>query len=321
MKIVCAVVLLLALDGCLGGGAKKKNAPEWLGARDVMKTLNAKKPRRDGERFAFRLPKGGDVMFFLTETRDARGRPVIVNSRRVEVNGVLLWLNAAPVGVPGASNWRVLRADLENLRAICVPAAPPANRLVMLDPGHGGNDPGASANGLVEKNVTLEIALMVREVLGARGVRVEMTREADATLTRPDRSLRAGHEKAGLFVSLHMNHAANAASFGVETFTLTAPGQPNTAAGDTVADARPGNAFDPENNRLGFALQSRLVLLSDDRGLKRARYIVLSNAPCPAALVECGFLSNPGEADLMRTSEHREKTARAIADAIMEFMK
>ena len=261
---------------------------------------------------------------------------LFTGSRRAEINGTLVWLNSAPFGRPGSRSWRMSRMDLTNtLHAICMPRPAPENTLVMLDPGHGGNDPGAATadKALLEKDTTLDLALRVKSILQSRGISAALTRDADTTLSPADRSLLATHNNAGLFVSIHLNHAANANAGGVETFILPAAGHPATSASERPAWVeptedeikseawRPGNAFDPLNARLSFALQHHLVEHSADRGLKRARYLVLSNAPCPAALVECGFLSNPGEAALLQTSEHREKTAKAIADAITVYLR
>jgi len=320
---ICLLFLAFLLSGC---SSRSKTDPHWTNAADAARILRSQKPRAYGDHLVFlQTPKNGGNHIVL-----------FTGSRRAEINGTLVWLNAAPVGRPGSRSWRVSRTDLTNtLHAITLPRPPPANTLVLLDPGHGGNDPGAATadKSLEEKNITLDLALRVKSIPQSRGIAAVLARETDTTLSPADRSLLARYNNAGLFVSIHLNHAANTLASGVETFILPAAGHPATSAAERSPGAaptetelaaeawRPGNAFDPENARLGFALQSRLAPLTSDRGLKRARYLVLSNAPCPAVLVECAFLSNPGETALFRTSEHREKTALAIADAITAYLK
>jgi len=318
------IPLLALLQACVGCGGKKTD-PDWRNAVSVADVLNTKKPRAEGDRFIFQQPpkKGGHQIVFYN------------GSRRVELNGTLLWLNTAPIGEPGSRHWRVHREDLNTLAAITLPYPTASNRLVMLDPGHGGNDPGATSadKRLVEKDLALELALRVRSHLEARGISVVMTRETDTTLSLADRSLLAATHKPGLFVSIHLNQAANPNASGVETFILPAPGFPATNSPERPAGyqpteaeklalaACPGNAFDPASARLGFALHRRLAHLADaDRGVKRARFSVLAKAPCPAVLVECGFLSNPGDAAKFDTPAHKTQTARAIADAISDYL-
>jgi len=317
------LLFTLLLPGC---SSRQKPESHWCCATDAARVLRSQKPRAHGDQLVFRqTPKNGGNHIVL-----------FTGSRRAEINGTLVWLNSAPFGRPGSRHWRMSRNDLTNtLHAICMPRPAPQNKLVMLDPGHGGNDPGAAtADGaLLEKNITLDLALRVKSILESRGIPAALTRETDATLSPSDRALLASFQPAGLFVSIHLNHAANTLANGVETFILPAAGHPSTAAAERprgvlptdderASEAwRPGNAFDPENARLGYALQSRLAPPASDRGLKRNRFRVLSNAPCPAVLVECGFLSNPEEAALLQTSAHREKTALALADAITSFLQ
>ncbi len=308
-----AVTLLILLQGCLWWGGQKSADPDRCGVKEAALLLNAKKPRWDNDRLIFKQQKGGtnQIVFFA-------------DSRRAELNGTLIWLNAAPFGAARSRNWRILREDLTNT----IHAAwttPPAftNRLVMLDPGHGGRDEGATSDDkrLVEKDLTLDLAQRVRTLLESRGVRVLMTRTDDTTLTLADRSQLASFHHPALFVSIHLNKAANTNSFGAETFIMPAPNHPGTAAESHPDAWRAGNAFDPQSARLAYFIQHRMApLTGGDRGLKRARFHVLANASSPAALVECGFLSNPDEAAKFQTSLHKANVARAIADAICDTL-
>ena len=89
---------------------------------------------------------------------------------------------------------------------------------IMLDPGHGGSDPGATANNIIEKEVNLAVALLARDLLTASGVNVIMTRMDDTYVSLPDRTERANREKVDAFVSIHHNAASESAARGMEVY-------------------------------------------------------------------------------------------------------
>ena len=148
-----------------------------------------------------------------------------------------------------------------------------------------------------------------------------MTRERDEFLKLEERAALAAWVKADLMVSIHLNSAENRDARGIETFVLAGEGQASTYGGSRRAHA-PGNKHNAGNSALGFQLQRALVekTAAYDRGLRRARFIVLRNAPCPAALVECGFLSNPDEEALIMQGEYRDRIARGIANGILRYV-
>lgn len=306
------LLLLCLLTGCFWSGSKDE-ARHWCRAHDVARILKSQKPQKSDSRITFiQYPPGTNRVTFYND------------SRRMELNGTLVWLNAAPHGNPRSRKWRMLREDLTNiLQEVWAPSLIPTNRLVMLDPGHGGKDQGAATDDglLLEKNLTLDIALRVRATLQARGLNVLLTRDDDTTLTLSNRTDAAQAASPGLFVSIHLNKAANTNSFGVETFVLPAPGFAGTADTSKPDAFRPGNAFDPASSRLAYAIHRRLHPLAGfDRGVKRARFAVLANASSPAVLVECGFLSNPDEATRFETPLHKANIARAISEGIFEYL-
>lgn len=201
---------------------------------------------------------------------------------------------------------------------------------VCLDPGHGGQDAGArSADGrTLEKTIALDIAQRVARLLRKDGVEVFFTRPDDRTfLPLPDRPALARAKKADLFVSVHLNANASASARGVETYVFPARGMESTSfdasrgASDESRQWWPGNGNDWGNVQLGFCIQRRLVAASGlpDRGLRRARFVVVREARVPAALVECGFLTNPRDLALLRSENGREKIARGIYEGIFDF--
>jgi N-acetylmuramoyl-L-alanine amidase len=200
------------------------------------------------------------------------------------------------------------------------------HKVVVLDPGHGGRDSGArSLAGRREKDFTLDLAGRVRLRLVHAGIEVRLTRANDRALPLSERCRRAANWDADLFVSIHANQAANRGAHGIETYVLPAPGYPSTSnaePGERAAAAYAGNRYNAANTVLGYNLQRRLLKETHaaDRGLKRARFVVLREAPCPAALVECGFLSHAGEANRLASDAYRERLAEGLSNGITDYI-
>jgi N-acetylmuramoyl-L-alanine amidase len=252
---------------------------------------------------------------------------VETNSRRAWVNGVMVWLHH-PCRKSGGG-WAIREVDFKKsidpiLRSYAyVPSRKPDT--VVLDPGHGGRDSGAVGQRKVyEKKAVLSIANRVKKHLEAKKIKVRMTRTDDSSLTLQQRSDYAARVGADLFVSIHADGAADPSAHGVETFAMTAAGcdSSNFYGQPGNKSTGRGNQYDAANAILGFSIQSNLVKTSkrSDRGLRRARFAVLKNAPCPAALVECGFLTNPEEEALMIDANYREAVARGISNGIIGYI-
>lgn len=247
------------------------------------------------------------------------------DSRQMRFNGTLIWLNDG-VRLTGG-RWSISEGDSTAVLAPLLdprsapPVKPPAS--VVLDPGHGGDDTGAKTSGrLHEKDLNLAIALLIAERLRGTGTAVWMTREKDKELSLPARPRTAERVRADLFVSIHLNSATNPAVAGVETYLLPATGFISTLARSRDTDRVPGNRHDAANQLLAYNVHRALLACTraSDRGVKRARFDVLSLAPCPAILVECGFLSNAREADELSTAEYRGKLADGIAQGIVTYL-
>jgi N-acetylmuramoyl-L-alanine amidase len=214
----------------------------------------------------------------------------------------------------------------------------------MLDPGHGGTDPGAvSRRGTHEKRIALDIAARVKKKLLAAGFEVMMTREADAFVSLADRSKLGNGRKPDVFVSIHINASPNRAACGLETYFLS---EAKTDWERAVA-ARENAAFEPagagktgdelgmiladlaqneflwESSALAARIQEATVPHARirDRGVRQAGFYVLRNTYMPAVLVECGFLSNRSEDKLLRTESHRERVAEGIFRGIAAFAR
>lgn len=260
-----------------------------------------------------------------------RGTALALNmqgdSRRATFNGVAIWLNAAPQRTWG--RWTMQQSDVDKTLA---PLLQPAqavkgqgHRTVVLDAGHGGSDQGAARSGICEKHITLSLALAVRKMLQQRGVETHLTRNGDRSMSLADRCAYARRNQADVFVSIHLNSAVSSKAAGIETHILPPAGQPITAspaarAADAIAYN--GNKHDGANLLLGYMLQKSLLKYSgaEDRGVRRSRFYVGKYASCPAALVECGFVSNPREAKRLLTAEYQDKIAQALAEGILAYL-
>lgn len=195
---------------------------------------------------------------------------------------------------------------------------------IMIDPGHGDHDPGSSNKrlGIREKDLALDISKRLGAMLAKRGYKVSYTRTGDTFIPLEERSAMARRAGADLFISVHLNGGTPKVR-GVETFAFPPRNQPPTSeAGLRSQDkqAYPGNGADAWNLLMAYHVQRKLKALgSPDRGVKRARFAVLRNAPCPAILVEGGFVSNDSEGRTLRQAAHRDKIARAIADGVHAY--
>lgn len=248
------------------------------------------------------------------------------NSRRAWINGVMVWLHHPCRG--SGNSWKIHETDFKKgidpiLRAYhYAPRRMP--RLVVIDPGHGGKDTGAiGPNKVYEKDVVLDISHRVRKQLEAQKIAVRMTRTGDTYPSLDQRTDYAYKVSADLFVSIHADGAGDSSAQGVETFITSVEGGESSnhygQGGDVFAVRN--NEYDAANAILGFSIQSNHVKASkrSDRGLRRARFAVLRSAPCPAALVECGFLTNPSEESLLNSTSYRENVARGISNGILGY--
>jgi N-acetylmuramoyl-L-alanine amidase len=216
--------------------------------------------------------------------------------------------------------------------------------LVVIDPGHGGDDPGTiGAHGVQEKDITLAVGRALRQRLLERGFAVLMTRESDRTLSLEERTAFAEGARGDLFVSIHVNSAPRWRVQGIETYYLDASHERHTlrvaaresgvAPAELDALARTLASFrvsevGARSSRLARAVQSELVAgvreeygSATDLGVKRGPFHVLFLSSAPSVLVEVGFLSNPGEATRLRTVRYHELVAEQIARGLARYRK
>ncbi len=198
-------------------------------------------------------------------------------------------------------------------------------RTVILDPGHGGKDPGATNPYGTEAQYNLNLAMRLKGQLEAKGYKVLMTRDSNRYLSLQERVDFANSVKdSSIYISLHFNSGGRAAR-GIETFTLSPPGVSHYGRGLVAGDshARAGNEHDSANIALATAIHGsvlrRLGTNTFDRGIKRARFSVLTGVRHPAILFEGGFMSHPYEARLIQNDAYQKALAAGIVDAVDRY--
>lgn len=191
------------------------------------------------------------------------------------------------------------------------PVPPVDGKLVVLDPGHGGNESGASYAGIHEKDITLDIALRTGRILQSRGIPVIYTRDRDVDVSLGERGRIANAANATCFVSIHCNAFTQPSAHGIETW-FWAPSQT-----PRLYEQR------QQRQALAGAIQSQLVadLQRANRGVKEGNIQVLRDTNMPSALAEVMFLSNPEERSMLVQNYYKETAAQAIANGITNYLQ
>lgn len=200
-----------------------------------------------------------------------------------------------------------------------------AFRTVILDPGHGGKDAGATNPYGTEANYNMAMARKIKPLLEAQGFKVLLTRDSNRYLSLQERVDYANRiNENAIFISIHFNSGGRNAR-GVETFTLSPQGIAHYGRGLKASDfqERTGNEHDSANIALATAVHGsalrRLGSYTFDRGIKRARYSVLTGVKHPAILLEGGFMSHPYEARLIQNEAYQNALAAGVCDAVIKY--
>ena len=238
------------------------------------------------------------------------------------------------------------------------PAAPPARNMnggfsmsrqlglgvsrIVIDPGHGGHDPGASGKGVEEAELVLDVALRLEKLLQkAPGVEVILTRRTDEFIPLQERTAIANREGADLFLSIHANASSSPQARGIETYFLNFANNLSAAAVAARENAASGQAMGalPDlvkaialNNKLDesrdFATHIQRMMFDrlrgtnsaiKDLGVKQAPFVVLIGAAMPSVLAEISFVTNPQEARLLKGTAYRQRIAEALFNAIRKY--
>jgi N-acetylmuramoyl-L-alanine amidase len=215
---------------------------------------------------------------------------------------------------------------------------------IVIDPGHGGYDPGAQVRGLNEAELVLDIAVRLEQLLTREpGVAVVLTRRTNAYVSLEQRTAIANRAAADLFLSIHANASANASVRGIETYFLNFAPNPEAEAiaarenagssktmgslPDIVKAIALNNKIDESRDFASMLQQSmhaqlrRVDRTARNLGVKQAPFMVLVGATMPSALVEVSFLTHRQDAALLRTTNYRQQIAEALAGGILKYQQ
>lgn len=277
-------LLIVDLDNTLPGRVSRISGTKiQSGARDTIERIIANKTQERHTRIQIHLKNSVGGASFTVEPAnrsEKKSARIIVDVKKSAQNS---WDNFSNINGDG--------------------------RVIVLDPGHGGSDAGAiGPSGVTEKSVSLAVSLKARNLLNAAGYQVVMTRTTDVDVAAPGVSdsteLQARVDKAppnaAMFISVHCNAFSNGTANGVETYH--APG--------AVKGSRLARLLNEELERLGGL---------NNRGVKAARFYVMTHSKCPASLIELGFITNPREEQLLADSGYQQKLAQAITNAVNRY--
>jgi N-acetylmuramoyl-L-alanine amidase len=215
---------------------------------------------------------------------------------------------------------------------------------IVIDPGHGGHDPGAQTKGLNEADLVLDVALRLQKLLlKSPGVEVVLTRSTDVFIPLEERTAIANRESADLFLSIHANASRNPNARGVETYFLNFASNPdaeavaareNSASGQTMHNLPDIVKAITLNNKLDesrdFATLVQRAMIDHlasgnkgvrDLGVRQAPFVVLIGAGMPSVLAEISFLTHQQEGRLLKTGAYRQKIAEALFDGLREYQR
>jgi N-acetylmuramoyl-L-alanine amidase len=220
--------------------------------------------------------------------------------------------------------WLQLTAVPRSARVETEAPSPPAPfAVVVIDPGHGGQDSGTIKTGMVEKELTLDIAQRLERLLQQRGLGTLLTRMDDSYVSLQDRAAIANEQPECVFVSIHFDEAGRPAATGIETFYAAHP----ISFPERVASWLPflqRTSSEPpnvESQSLATFIQESLVAHTQavNRGTRPQQFFVIANVRHPAILVEGGFLTNKEDVAKLANDEYREQMAVAISEGVVGY--
>jgi N-acetylmuramoyl-L-alanine amidase len=215
---------------------------------------------------------------------------------------------------------------------------------IVIDPGHGGHDPGAQGDGIKEADLTLDVALRLEALLSKEpGIDVVLTRRTNVYIPLEERTAIANRQSADLFLSIHANASRNDAARGVETYFLSFASSPDAeavAARENAASERAmhnlpdiikaitlNNKLDESRDLAGLVQEAMVTRLRKTNrslrnlGVKKAPFVVLIGAGMPSVLAEISFVTNQQEANLLKTAAYKQRIAESLQAAVMNYRR
>jgi N-acetylmuramoyl-L-alanine amidase len=308
--------------------------PQWLIARSLAPSWNRVLPRRSPG--ATRLLTAA----YATMVRDANAEPASTTTATTTTATLVdspPVITSTPVLPPSAPPAKNMNGGFSMSRQLGLGVS-----RIVIDPGHGGHDPGASGKGVEEAELVLDVALRLEKLLQkAPGVEVILTRRTDEFIPLQERTAIANREGADLFLSIHANANSNPQARGIETYFLNFANNLSAAAVAARENAASGQTMGalPDlvkaialNNKLDesrdFATHIQRMMFDrlrgsnsaiKDLGVKQAPFVVLIGAAMPSVLAEISFVTNPQEARLLKGAAYRQRIAEALFNAIRKY--
>lgn len=287
------------------------NERDYVSMKDVQTFYRFASYERDGRHLWLRSPAlmlkvsvESDEMF-MNNVKFCLSYPVI------EQNGVVL----------------ISRMDLAKLldpvvRPMYI-SSPIVFDTVVIDAGHGGQDSGAKGIYGWEKDYALDTAKRLGKVLTAQGFKTKLTRSTDVYVPKDERFRIANGTPKSIFVSIHYNSIGGRNASGIETYALSPSGTASTDQPNKVSDGQllSGNTRDAENIALATAIHAMAIykLKCLDRGIRRARWTVLTGLERAGILFEGGFVTNPEECAKINSGDYRDQLASSICGGILNY--
>lgn len=235
---------------------------------------------------------------------------------------ILAWLGLFLLAVSFV--WLQLTAVPRSLNRLELPSPPTGPfAIVVLDPGHGGQDSGTMKNGLTEKELALDVAHRVERLLRQYGLVPVLTRSDDTFISLQERATIANRQPESVFVSIHFDEGGRTAATGIETYYASHP----ISLPDRVASWLPflqRTSSEPpnlESQSLATFIQESVVVHTQatNRGTRPQQFFVIANVRHPAVLVEGGFLTNKEDVAKLTNADYREEMAAGIAQGILQY--
>lgn len=279
---------------------------------DVSKFYRLRDPIVNGPAFTLSGPsktirgRAGTREIYINNVKYILCFPVEQKSGRILISAMDVTKIIEPVMRPGL---------IKNAHAI---------RTVILDAGHGGHDSGAKGQRGIEKEAALDVVLRAKRLLEQNGYTVRLTRSSDVFIPLEDRAAFANRFLNAVFVSVHFNKSGSGGASGIETFALAPRGVPSMDEENfSYSDLKlhPGHGQDAENIALATALHSSMLrhMRLTDRGIKRARFVVIRDIRIPGVLLEGGFMNHPVDGRLIASPAYRDAFARAILEGVGRY--
>ncbi len=195
-------------------------------------------------------------------------------------------------------------------------------KTIVIDAGHGGKDPGALYGVYVEKNINLQIAARLKKTLEKFGFRVIMTRSSDVFLELKERTDLVAKYKPDLFISIHSNASPSSPDKrGIETYCVTPLGASSTSSSTIETVNHESNAYEQNSTRLAHEIHKAVLSATDavDCGVRNSRFYVITHSPCPAILLEVGYITNAKEASVLATAKYQEQIVQGILNGLAKY--